>query len=361
MRASSTLAVLFAAMLLARCKSVAVGGPPAAALAEPSPSVNAIVAALDHVRDPTHWALLATRAPPAGYSEIHRAATAFEVGDYDEVRAYYYGFDAWQGLGSVDAVNGCHGRAVAAGGTLCPSVVLPGRDIGVARGRELVRLFNAPRAGPPRAVMCQPEHHHAFVYYRKGVPVGELVVDLHCPIWEAAPGFEDSLPNDTKELRRICKEAGLFFCDGNEADYIEALARWKSASVETFPKGSLGDWRFKPRALPVAKTRVVSELTPRERRALCVWNVQHVANIWAPRDPRDWHGVEVGGSSAAYRGSALPWQECVSRFPSCSRTLEEVVPCADRAQRGDLWFILPENAHCRPLRACIWGFATSEE
>jgi hypothetical protein len=47
---------------------------------------------------------------------------------------------------------------------------------------------------------------------------------------------------------------------------------------------------------------------------------------------------------------------CIERFPTCDRALKEALPCMDRAQRNDIWLALKDNAHCRPLRECIFGF-----
>lgn len=319
-------------------------------------SLQAKLAAHDRVRDPGGWALFVEQHPPTGYREIHRAARSFAIGEYDEVRAYYHGFDAW---GSVDDVVGCHGWAVAPDGTLCPSVVLPGVDVGTARGRALAALFDAPRPATPQVVTCAAYPQLSFVYTRGGTPVGEIAVDLRCPRWEAAPGVEETFPSHTtrEAFARLCKDAGLPLCGFNDAEEQRAEELWRAGNEQRIDL-PVTDARRRPRPLPVAGSAVLSRLTERERLQLCVWNSEHVRSALAPG--RDHGGMVFPGSAMAKTGGALAWPACIQHFPSCPRTVAEVAPCQDRAQRGDPWLALPGSASCVPLRACIWGFETSE-
>ena len=87
-------------------------------LASSSAAATVDTAAWDYVTDPRHWALLSQQQPPAHFVEFHREATTFEVGAFDEVRAYRLAFDRWAYpfFSGVDADAGCALRAVAADG-----------------------------------------------------------------------------------------------------------------------------------------------------------------------------------------------------------------------------------------------------
>ncbi|MBK8257544.1 MAG: hypothetical protein IPK82_33360 [Polyangiaceae bacterium] len=326
-----------------------------------SPLVKAKVAELEKATTLTHWALYTEQTAPANYQSIHRKADVFQVGTFDEVRAYYHGLDAWHDEAeNVDTPAGCVNEAVAPDGRLCPSVVLPGTSVPIEVGHELITLFNTPAAGE---VMCQAAPKLSFVYRYKGVPVGELSLDLNCPRWSASPGSEKPYPSAKvrEQLVHICHRAGLFWCSDNDPDSQQMWSVWRQKNMEELPaplNHPTHDKRRKTAPLPVAPTTALSNLTVREQTLLCAWNMQHVGLSRAPG--RDHAGLVMPGSTTPLRGGALGLAECVEKFPKCTQTLGEIAACQEAAQKGDLWFVLPNNAGCKPMLDCRWGFQSEK-
>ena len=304
---------------------------------------------------PRHWALLSAQPPPPGFVDYHRDGAAFPD-DYDEVRLHHRALDRWAGTeNSLDAPVGCHGRAVTAEGTLCPSVVVRGRRVPLSVGRELARRFHAPPPEPRRAVSCDPEPRSAFVYLRRGVPVGEILVDLNCPVWMAWPGRAATIQRD-EDWRWVRERVG---------DAARAASAWLLAQREVAAPGrAVWGQRLRPRPPEVDPARLVDELAPTDRLALCVWNTQHVFDSamperWSDEVPRG--TVQLPGEEGTRWSHAQNWPSCVASFPTdCHRTLAEVLPCMHVAQSGDPWFANEANAGCRPLRGCLWGFVSGD-
>jgi hypothetical protein len=139
----------------------------------------------------------------------------------------------------------------------------------------------------------------------------------------------------------------------------EAMRRWRKLRLETAEDGGLllsPGFRRRPRPLSFEGAVELGQTTPRQRRELCVWNTEHVVAFRAPAAPGGGRGFEFRGVPGKHVARGLPWPECVERFPACDHTVGEVLPCQDRAQRGDVTFALPESSHCRAMRGCIWGF-----
>jgi hypothetical protein len=327
------------------------------------------VALIERVQDPRNWALLASQVPPAEFVDFHRPAEGFEVGAFDEVRAYHRRFDRF-GTAVNEGVDGpgCAGRAIAADGTLCPSIVLPSVPVSIQVARELVERFNG-QPDEERVVMCLMNAHHAFVFYREGIPVGELLVDFHCPRWSAAPGYERSFQEglDKNWLVTQCEKLGLAFCDPNASAAAWALWSREHAELGTYEPLVYGE-RIRPRPIAIDLGKPLSVLTSAERRLLCVWNTQHLFPTNAPARSRSFGVGQDERRFYAFpeepfaRWSvSLSWDDCVETFPSCGATVGEVLPCMDAAQRGDPWFALDENAFCRRFSQCLWGFVTGAE
>src|SRR5690606_22017882 len=264
---------------------------------------------------------------------------------------YHFGFDRWYGDAGAIGVDGegpgsCLGRVIADDGTLCPSVVLPGLEVPLPLGRELLDIVgNADR---DVALMCEPLPHHAFVYYQQGVPVGEVRLSFSCAKLSVAPGPEVSQhsPELKAHVRDLCHRAGMKLCGdpGEDSTLAEAWRRWRKLRLETAEDGGLflsPGFRRRPRPLSFDGTVAVGQTTPRQRRELCVWNTEHVVAFRAPAAPGGGRGLEFPGVPGRHVARGLPWPECVKRFPECERTISEVLPCQDRAQRGDVTFALP--------------------
>lgn len=313
----------------------------------------------DHMYDVSNLALAKEQVPPVGFRPLDLRATPFPGKAFASVEGYFVGSTLGKSSpGPDNAVSGCPG-AVATDGTLCPEVLLPGHRLSAS---QIKRLLAVPTpSDPPIVTSCARPNTHAWVFYdEQGTPVGQLRVNFACKTWSRGVG---RLPNATMRIfRGLCAESGVEGCWlGSEPnEYPQWHQAWSDWNKTRFLPSYWPQNRYMNRVLRATQAGVAAstrqqDLSPRDKRVLCQWSLQHAA--WFLRAGDSW-GYEARDVTLTL--SVLRWEQCVAEFPTCNLPLGTLLPCMQHAQRGDPWFRKPEGAECKRYAACMWGFRADE-
>lgn len=380
---TSSLTMFTCGLLLASCAPQQAPIEPAAdgdATAEPEPSLPAdspsadpsargssasdarlrtLLSELDALYDVRNLALATEQHPPLGFVGLVRSGDVdFPPKSVNRAVGYVVGAAvAWK-MSPDSAVPGCSG-AIADDGTLCPEVVLPGRELDASQLRRLSEITRHRNEGPVGSCRDSGWPVHAWVFYDGQVPVAQVVVNLPCAHWSLEP---DRVPApQVDEFVRLCNELGLPGCysGADEAErqlHLSAESTWWQQNREPGLLPALArpnPLRARPTGLP--QSRSMNSLSAAEKRLLCQWNLQY--SVWYLHTGES-YGILDGDRQR--RVSVFTWEQCVQRFPTCDTQLGEILPCMRWAQRGDPWFRAAEAEYCQARAACLWGYRTSD-
>jgi hypothetical protein len=325
---------------------------------EPAEPLTAVQAELVALGDPLHLQLFARspQAPLPGFAFPTKPKIArFPGVPYATVRAYTFGFD---GVELDHLVRGCGSSAIAADGTLCPSVVV--RDDVVLEQmhiQALQRIVAKPpptctearhRRCPPRVRMgCEHDARHAFVFFdAEGAPVAEIDLGLTCGAIIARPASAELAPSlDTNEraaARKLCSDLGLGGC---------FLGNWDG-----------GGGKSKRLKLPVpdiaragiALDKPVREASALDKQRLCaIYGAARSQSAWQEGRRMRSEGIECIDGVRGY--SVDDMIDCVRRFPACEATIREVAACVSSYAAEACIEPDPAPAACAKLEACTWG------
>jgi hypothetical protein len=113
------------------------------------------------------------------------------------------------------AVPGCPG-AIANDGTLCPEVVLPGRELDASQLERLLEVTRHRNKGRQGTCRDSGWPIHAWVFYDGQLPLAEFVVDIPCASSSLEPHGVPAPQVD--ELVRLCHELGVPGCYARTAE-----------------------------------------------------------------------------------------------------------------------------------------------
>lgn len=335
--------------------AVRVGRQPSRALATPAhedgtaqckavprgPKSEAI-AALDELNDVERLAIWRDQKPSPGFHQrraLHRKWTA------DWVRtATVFTHRVGQAVLLDSAMPGCDEQILSTDGRICPSAVMPGRDLSPSQIAGIVASAQLPR--PNFVLRCEFNPHHSFVFYDKdGAAAADLRVCFECNEWSWNDGPPEQMPTGATEyLLKMCRELGLGACPSQEPEE-EASARFHDVYRAWLFSGAPERPSL---AFDIPVSRRLRDMAALEKRKLCAWRILET------RSP-DGGGLEFGGGRS-FR--FLTYNECVAHFPDCEETLGDVER-ADFHQTPDFRFAAsPECLEKWALSnsgRCLWG------
>ncbi len=316
-----------------------------------NPEIAKLVEQLRALNDVRRFALATEQIPPIDFKPAEHRATPFPSKTFTRVVGFSVNA-GFQSKGGSECTS-----AVSATGTLCPNVVLPGAPLDAPQVQRLLAIAPQP---PERVTTCATLPSHAWVFYDGDLPVAELIVSFGCGTWSRSDYVLQ--PEQLVELRRLCRQSGMLGCDAGAREergalWDAAVAEWTERDFEpslfAAHQGPMAR-RLRPLATGIDQQERLVDLSDREKRLLCRWNLQH--SVWRHRAGSGFGFFE---DDQRYVVEVHRLSDCVAAFPTCEHTLAELSACVDWAQRGDPWFRMPQVASCRAQRSCVWGYSTA--
>ncbi len=297
--------------------------------------------------DPKNWYVWREQTPPRGFRELRKAGK-FPGGAFATVHAYELGYDrSHPRPGVVDQHRkGCDSDALAADGTLCPSVIAPGVALSEAQARELFAIVNEVVATSRKTFLFNFDVGFV-VFDTDGKPVAEVSVDdAGSKLWSEPQ--QSRLRADVLEpgrRERMSKLLGALGLGAPGTALQQELERQRGLD------GKAHAARYLPPASGVAADLALDKTNGAERDGLCAWKELLFREGSPQSDASGGNGfICADGVDVA---AQLP-DACRSEFPSCSATVGEVEACL-RQMRFDGYFKQAGGEACAKLRPCFWG------
>jgi hypothetical protein len=210
-------------------------------------------------------------------------------------------------------------------GTLCPDLVLPGRELSGSQRTRLESIFDELSA-ENRPKTCIGARAATFIWYDDANrPLAHLTVESGCVGWRIAPspatsaeGHFAATPEETVTLSTLCNELGFSRCGLTQNPPIQSDHPELKLARKVLPSALRMD-------LGVPAETSLANTTPVQRRRLCAWSAMTAqfaiqsAGFVLPRYTTTFEAA-AGGDGVRFLG----FGECLERFTTCSRAVGDV-------------------------------------
>jgi len=326
--------------------------------------------------DPLAWYLVHPQQAPAGFRPLpdrsHR--TVFPDRPYSEIWGYGLGHDSYL-PSSCDTLE--------PDGTLCPTVVYPGRRLNEDQQRALVAItrnplpyteeWTSPDGVTYRRMRGTARDGHElyalFVFYdAQRRPVGVVELGWGCMQWGFRPAPKDAwvglrIGTDAERATfvQLTRELELGRC-GDYLEYPVFLRDvYGNPRRQTDEERQAEDGALLPAVLAdwpaVDEDQALDETSREDRIALCAWFVRAARLAWSSRVHlvrdrwSEWVGLTDPESHAQIRLAS--YAECLDEFPDCAGTVRQARTCITR-HLTNLW---DQNEDCST--ECAWGLSAT--